>query len=147
MSLGYFLKHFREERGLSLRELATLSDINHAYIHRLEQGEKEYPSQQTLKALIAALKLDTQRADMLRNYAVPIPDAWEALLRAARRVVNHWNEFGPEYDFGDTMDDLEQAMQPLTGRGLDVTQQARRAGLPVVRPGENAGAPCEGNAS
>jgi len=38
------LRLFREERTLSLRELSTLSGVDHAYIHRLESGDKTAPS-------------------------------------------------------------------------------------------------------
>jgi hypothetical protein len=35
---------------------------------------------------------------------------WEALIRVAKGVINHWNEFGPEYDFAELMDHLEKAI-------------------------------------
>ncbi len=66
MSFGYTLKKYREERGLSLRELGTLCGIDHAYIHRLERGEKTAPSGRVLGAIVRTLKLDRQRASLLR---------------------------------------------------------------------------------
>jgi transcriptional regulator with XRE-family HTH domain len=66
MSFGYALRKFRDGRGLSLRELATLCGIDHAYIHRLEKDEKTSPSDDVIEALARNLKLNARRARMLR---------------------------------------------------------------------------------
>lgn len=66
MSFGYALKKFREGRGLSLRELGKLCEIDHAYIHRLEKDEKTAPSEQVLDSFIRYLKLTPRRAALLR---------------------------------------------------------------------------------
>jgi transcriptional regulator with XRE-family HTH domain len=68
-ALGFLLRSLREERGLSLRELAQLADIDHAYIYRLETGAKESPSDEVLAKLIKALKAPKREADMLRYLA------------------------------------------------------------------------------
>jgi HTH-type transcriptional regulator, competence development regulator len=68
-ALGLLLQKLREDRGLSLRELAQLADIDHAYIYRLETGDKESPSEETLSKLIRALKAGKREADMLRYLA------------------------------------------------------------------------------
>jgi len=66
MSLGYALRKFREGRGLTLRELGTLCDVDHAYIHRLEKDEKTAPSSEVIDALVRNLKLNSRRGRMLR---------------------------------------------------------------------------------
>lgn len=66
MSFGYALKQFREERGLSARELGKLAEIDHAYIYRLEKDEKTAPSEKTVDALVRTLKLSSRRAELLR---------------------------------------------------------------------------------
>ena len=66
MSFGYALKRFREDRGLSLRELGKLCEIDHAYIHRLEKDEKTAPSEQVLNSFVRYLKLTPRRASLLR---------------------------------------------------------------------------------
>ncbi|MGH8250087.1 MAG: helix-turn-helix domain-containing protein [Steroidobacteraceae bacterium] len=66
MSFGYALKKSREDRGLSLRELGKLCEIDHAYIHRLEKDEKTAPSEQVLDSFIRYLKLTPRRASLLR---------------------------------------------------------------------------------
>ena len=68
-AFGFLLKTLREQRGLSLRELAQLADIDHAYIYRLETGDKEAPSEEVLAKLIRALKAAKREADMLRYLA------------------------------------------------------------------------------
>ncbi len=61
MDFGTALNRFRTERGLSLRELATLSGVDHAYIHRLESGDKSAPSPEVMDKLARALKLSPVR--------------------------------------------------------------------------------------
>lgn len=66
---GLLLQSLREERRLSLRELAQLSDVDHAYIYRLENGDKGSPSEDVLLKLTRALKAGKREADMLRYLA------------------------------------------------------------------------------
>jgi HTH-type transcriptional regulator, competence development regulator len=68
-ALGLLLRSLRDERGLSLRELAQLAGIDHAYVHRLETGDKESPSEEVQSKLIRALKAEKREAAMLRFLA------------------------------------------------------------------------------
>lgn len=68
-ALGVLLQWLRNQRGLSLRELAQLSDVDHAYIYRLETGDKESPSAEVLAKLLRALKAGRRESDMLRYLA------------------------------------------------------------------------------
>ena len=54
--LGVALKTLRERRTLSLREIGQLSSVDHAYVHRLESGEKANPSSDLVKKLLRVLK-------------------------------------------------------------------------------------------
>ncbi|MFY9329313.1 MAG: helix-turn-helix transcriptional regulator [Georgfuchsia sp.] len=54
--LGAALKALRERRTLSLREVSQLSSVDHAYVHRLETGEKTNPSQELVAKLLKVLK-------------------------------------------------------------------------------------------
>jgi HTH-type transcriptional regulator, competence development regulator len=65
VDFGGALKGFREERTLSLRELATLSEVDHAYIHRLESGEKIAPSAEIFEKLVRGLKLAAHKRQLL----------------------------------------------------------------------------------
>lgn len=55
-ALGVALRHLRERQELTLDELGILSGVNHAYIHRLETGEKPFPSGDMVDRLHRALK-------------------------------------------------------------------------------------------
>lgn len=68
-AFGIFLRKLRERRALSLRELAVLAGLDHAYVHRLETGEKESPSEETLAKLVRALKAPKRDGDILRHLA------------------------------------------------------------------------------
>jgi transcriptional regulator with XRE-family HTH domain len=84
IGFGDALKRFREERGLSLRELDKLSEVNYAYIQRLENNDKTAPSDDKLDALASALKLTAQRRGVLKCLLTmsPVPDAlFEAMLQ------------------------------------------------------------------
>ncbi len=54
--LGVALKTLRERRTLSLREIGQLASVDHAYIYRLESGDKTSPSSELLDRLIKVLK-------------------------------------------------------------------------------------------
>ena len=66
MSFGHTLRRYREDRNLSLRELAKLCNVDHAYIHRLERDEKTAPSEQVVDSFVRTLKLTPRRAELLR---------------------------------------------------------------------------------
>jgi transcriptional regulator with XRE-family HTH domain len=91
IGFGEALKRFREERGLSLRELDKLSGVNYAYIQRLENNEKTAPSDEVLESLGNALKLSPQRRGVLQSLRTmpPVPDAlFEAMLQHAVATVD-----------------------------------------------------------
>ncbi|MBI5115057.1 helix-turn-helix domain-containing protein [Candidatus Poribacteria bacterium] len=68
-ALGVLLRYLREERRFSLRELAQFAEVDHAYVYRLETGEKESPSDEVLARLVKVLKPDTRHVEMLRFLA------------------------------------------------------------------------------
>lgn len=77
--LGIALRNLRERRTLSLREISHLSDVDHAYVHRLETGEKTSPSPELIGKLIKVLKPSDRDAALivwLTNY----PDTDPALV-------------------------------------------------------------------
>jgi transcriptional regulator with XRE-family HTH domain len=91
IGFGDALKRFREDRGLSLRELDKLSGVNYAYIQRLESNEKTAPSDEKLDALFSALKLTAQRRALLNCLLSipPVPDAlFEGMFQHAAATVD-----------------------------------------------------------
>jgi HTH-type transcriptional regulator, competence development regulator len=83
-ALGFLLRNLREERALSLREVAQLADVDHAYVFRLETGAKESPSDEVLSKLIRALKASKREADMLR-YIAAHPETESGLVAHVRQ--------------------------------------------------------------
>ncbi|MCY4120753.1 MAG: helix-turn-helix transcriptional regulator [Acidobacteria bacterium] len=81
-ALGLLLQHLRERRGLKLRELAQLASVDHAYVHRLETGAKERPSDQVLSRLIRGVNADKREAAILR-YAAEHAATAPALVKLA----------------------------------------------------------------
>lgn len=72
--LGAALRKLRERRTLSLREISQLSDVDHAYVHRLETGEKTSPSVELVGKLFKVLKPTEREADIVR-WLVDHPEA------------------------------------------------------------------------
>ena len=54
--MGVALTTLRERSTLSLREIGQLSSVDHAYVHRLESGEKTNPSADLVEKLLKVLK-------------------------------------------------------------------------------------------
>jgi transcriptional regulator with XRE-family HTH domain len=52
---GAYLRHYREERGLHLREVARKAAMSHAYLSQVERGEPRNLSDEKLLALGTAL--------------------------------------------------------------------------------------------
>jgi transcriptional regulator with XRE-family HTH domain len=65
-ALSAVLRRLREGRGLSLREVSQLSGLDHAYIYRLETGEKEAPSDEALARLFRALRPTSRQERVVR---------------------------------------------------------------------------------
>ena len=65
----------RERRTLSRRELSKLAEVDHAYELRLESGEKDNPSDETIDKLLRGLKASDRDAQVLR-YTAKYPQTW-----------------------------------------------------------------------
>lgn len=77
--LGVALKKLRERRTFSQRELGELSEVDNAYIYRLETGEKVNPTSETLTKLLRALKAPERDASILR-WLADHPNTWPDLV-------------------------------------------------------------------
>lgn len=64
--LGVALRKLRERRTLSLREVGQLSNVDHAYVHRLETGEKTSPSEELVGKLLKVFKPSQREADIVK---------------------------------------------------------------------------------
>lgn len=77
--LGMALRSLRARRTLSLREMSQLSTVDHAYVHRLETGEKTSPTQELVAKLLKVLKATERDAELVR-WLVDHPDADPGLV-------------------------------------------------------------------
>jgi transcriptional regulator with XRE-family HTH domain len=77
--LGGALRKLRERRTLSQRELAELSDVDNAYIYRLEIGEKSNPTPEVMSKLLRALKAPERDASILK-WLAEHPNTWPDLV-------------------------------------------------------------------
>lgn len=80
--LGIALRKLRERRTLSLREVSQLSDVDHAYVHRLETGEKTSPSEELIGKLFKVLK-PTEREAGIVKWLAEHPEADTELVSFA----------------------------------------------------------------
>ena len=55
MSFGEEVRTLRIEKGLKVRELASLVDLSHSYLSQIENGKKKEPKSYIKKALLEAL--------------------------------------------------------------------------------------------
>lgn len=78
--LGVALHCLRMSRTLSVREVGKLSEIDHAYIHRLESGEKTNPSPELVSKLIKTLKA-SERDGQIIEWLVGHPEANPELVQ------------------------------------------------------------------
>src|ERR1700693_393204 len=81
--LGIALRKLRERRTLSLREVSQLSTVDHAYVHRLETGEKTSPSEELVGKLLRVLKPTERETDIVKwltDHSDADPDLVEYVL-------------------------------------------------------------------
>jgi transcriptional regulator with XRE-family HTH domain len=77
--LGAALRKLRERRTFSIRELGRLADIDHAYIYRLEKGEKTSPSPELIATLLSALKANPRDSAIVK-WLIEHGDTWDELV-------------------------------------------------------------------
>jgi HTH-type transcriptional regulator, competence development regulator len=77
--LGVALRRLRERRTLSLREMSQLSSVDHAYVHRLETGEKASPSLELVGKLLKVLKAGERDTELVK-WLVGHPEADPVLV-------------------------------------------------------------------
>lgn len=82
-ALGRLLKNLRVERRLTLREVAQLAEVDHAYVHRLETGAKEAPSDEVLTKLSRALRPSKREGEMMK-YLAAYPQVDATLVEFVR---------------------------------------------------------------
>ncbi len=100
-AFGAVLRELREARQLSLRDLGVLAEVDHAYIAKIERGDKEPPPEETVTRLVRHLKATAHQVAVLRFlrtsnavdpalalHALTNPEATPDILAIAATVVH-----------------------------------------------------------
>lgn len=94
MDLAGFIASMRERKELSFRDLEKRAgDLDHAYIWRLEKGDRAAPSEDVVVRLSHALELDKRESDVFRLLAksVTIENALYLLMLERKDIP--WEDF------------------------------------------------------
>lgn len=94
MDLAGFIATMRERKQLSFRELEKKSgDIDHAYIWRLEKGDRAAPSEDVISRLSNALELNERERHIFKllSGSVNIENSLYSLMLS--RLDIPWEDF------------------------------------------------------
>lgn len=69
MDLAEFIASMRERKELSFRDMEKRADLDHAYIWRLEKGDRVAPSEDVVVRLSQALELDEREGEVFHLLA------------------------------------------------------------------------------
>lgn len=95
MTLAEFIKQQRARRGLNFRELESAAEeLDHAYIWRLEKGDRSSPSSDTINKLAKALSLDERERQVFALLARSEIDDTLYLIMMSRRDID-WEHLEP----------------------------------------------------
>lgn len=72
---GSALLYYRQQKGLSLKELETLTKVSSSYLNRLEKGERSAPSIPIASKIADALNIDLSVLLNLSSTNVPATEA------------------------------------------------------------------------
>lgn len=95
MDLAGFIAQERERKNLSFRGLEKRAgDLDHAYIWRLEKGDREMPSPATVQKLSQALQLDEREQQIFSLLVkMPIDDSLYRLITTRKDIP--WSDIEP----------------------------------------------------
>lgn len=68
---GAYLKHYRSERGLTLRRIAEAVGVDPSYLSRLERGDIANPSEEILEGLASVLQTSKDEAYLAAGRITP----------------------------------------------------------------------------
>jgi transcriptional regulator with XRE-family HTH domain len=108
MTFGERIRQLRQERGLTLRDLAPLVGVGFTYLCKVENGRLDfgdYPSDALIHRLADALEADEEELLML---AERVPD------RIRRRVLERPDVFGALANCDDRT--LDKVMGTIVGK-------------------------------
>jgi transcriptional regulator with XRE-family HTH domain len=117
--LGELLKRKREQMGLSLRNVAELTGLSHAYIKILEKGEDPKTKAATAPTIITLVKL----ADFLN---IKLPD-----LLILSGYIKSDDEINPNYD-DENFKEFYNLAKTMSYKELQAATEISKRGLSLV---------------
>ncbi|PCK19997.1 transcriptional regulator [Bacillus pumilus] len=99
MNFGAYLRALREEKKLSVNQLAMYSEVSAAGISRIENGKRGIPKPPTIKKLAGALKVPYEEMMLAAGYieeASPAP-----LIKEEKVALSKIREAAEQYKLGD----------------------------------------------
>jgi HTH-type transcriptional regulator, competence development regulator len=69
--LGEYIRDQRQRAGMTLRDLATLAEVDLANLHRIETGKVKEPSPRSLQRLSRHLDCDYEDLAAMAGYSLP----------------------------------------------------------------------------
>lgn len=95
MDLAGFIAQAREKKDLSFRELEKRAgDLDHAYIWRLEKGDRDMPSPITVQKLSQALQLDEREQQIFALLVqMPVDESLYQLMTMRKDIP--WSDIEP----------------------------------------------------
>ncbi len=92
MTFGSYLRQLREEKELSLRELARRAEVSVSYLSHVESGKREPPAPAILKRVASALEVTTRelmaKAGHLQE-GVVLETEKDAIEQAVEFLLHH----------------------------------------------------------
>jgi len=114
LTIGEYIKKIREEKNLSLNQLALYSGVSAAHLSRIERGLRE-PSPEILRKIAAALKVSYEELMKVAGYLDEKSTITTVTDLENRQVENHeWQPKLTEKDKKDIAKTLEEWMKDLT---------------------------------
>ena len=128
MDLASFIAQMRQKNQQSLRDIERMSGgLDHAYVWRLEKGDKGMPSAATIEKLVVALRLSAREAQVLRLLTkTPLEDSLCRLMLTREDLP--WEDLAPvaTLSLRGGRPDTEEGWLRLVARLRDL-QQAEMA--------------------
>ncbi|WP_254871150.1 helix-turn-helix domain-containing protein [Bacillus sp. Marseille-Q1617] len=81
--VGDILKHYRDERGLTINELSQLAGISKSYISSIERGLQKNPSIQVLQKLADTLNISLTQLLKFKSDDISVDEEWLQLVTKA----------------------------------------------------------------
>lgn len=99
MNFGAYLRALREEKKLSVNQLAMYSEVSAAGISRIENGKRGIPKPPTIKKLAGALKIPYEEMMKAAGY---IEEASPAqVMKEEEMALSKIRETADNYGIGD----------------------------------------------